>query len=110
MAGLRLLLQSMTEKISPVWWSYRNYKLARSILRRMGIVKRKGTKAVKTLPSDFESIKCEFVKKVEKVVSVFSYPYSLVINFDQTGCQLVRGVSGQWRRRDPNKVFFRRDR
>ena len=40
--------------------------LARSILRRMGFVKRKGTKAVKTLPSDFESIKCEFVKKGRK--------------------------------------------
>ena len=54
--------------------------LARSILRRMGFVQRKGTKAVKTLPSDFESIKCEFVKKVEKVVSEFPVPDSLVIN------------------------------
>ena len=29
----------------------------------MGFVKQKGTKAVKTLPSDFESINCEFVNK-----------------------------------------------
>ena len=55
----------------------------------MGFVKRKGTKAFKTLPSDFESIKCEFVKKVEKVVNEFFVPDSLVINWDQTGCQLV---------------------
>ena len=57
-------------------------------------MKRKGTKAVKTLPSDFESIKCEFVKKVEKVVSEFSIPDSLVINWDQNGCQLV--LRGEW--------------
>ena len=64
------------------------------ILRRVGFVKRKGTKAVKTLPSDFEIIKCEFVKKVEKVVSEFSIPDSLVINWDQNGCQLV--LRGEW--------------
>ena len=55
----------------------------------MGFVKRKGTKAVKTLPSDFESIKCEFVKKVENVVSEFAVPDSLVINWDQNECQVV---------------------
>ena len=46
----------------------------------MGFVKRKEPKTVKTLPSDFKSIKWEF-----------SVPDSLVINWDQTGCQLVPG-------------------
>lgn len=68
--------------------------LARSIMRRMGFVKRKGTKAVKTLPSDFDDIKCEFVKKVNNVVNEYSVPDSLIINWDQTGCQLVPG--GEW--------------
>ncbi|WAR13000.1 hypothetical protein MAR_027180 [Mya arenaria] len=35
--------------------------LAMSIVRRMGFVKRKGTKATKTLPADFEDIKDTFV-------------------------------------------------
>lgn len=68
--------------------------LARSIMRRMGFVKRKGTKAVKTLPSDFDDIKCEFVKKVNNVVCEYFVLDSLIINWDQTGCQLVPG--GEW--------------
>lgn len=54
--------------------------LARSILRRMGFVKRKGTKVVKTLPS-----------KVNNVASEYSVPVSLIMNWDQSGCQLVPG-------------------
>lgn len=51
-------------------------QFARSILRRMGFVK--GIKAVETLPSDFENIESEFVKKV--LVSEFSVSDSLMIN------------------------------
>ena len=65
---------------------------------------------IRDRPSDFESIKCEFVKKVEKVVSEFSYPYSLVINFDQTGCQLVPGDEWTMEEKGSKQVFFRRDR
>lgn len=53
-------------------------QFARSNLRRMGFVK--GIKAVETLPSDFENIESEFVKKVKDLVSEFSVTDSLMIN------------------------------
>lgn len=68
--------------------------LARSILQRMGFVKRKGTKAVKNLPSDFEDIKTKHLEKISNVVEQYHVPDSLIINWDQTGCQLVPG--GDW--------------
>ena len=67
--------------------------LARSILQCMGYVKRKGTKAVKHLPKDFEDIKAKHLEKVNKVVEEHRVQDSLIIR-DQTGCQLVPG--GDW--------------
>ncbi|CAC5395882.1 unnamed protein product [Mytilus coruscus] len=65
-----------------------------SVLRRIGVVKRKGTKGVKHLPADFDDIKQEYVKKVSTVIKQHSIPDSLVIKWDQTGCQLIPG--GDW--------------
>lgn len=65
-----------------------------SLLRRMGFVKRKGTKSVKQLPTDFDEIKKKYVEKVSNVVTKFQIPDSLIINWDQTGCQLIPG--GDW--------------
>lgn len=79
---------------------------ARSILRRMGFVKRKGRKAVKNLPSDFESTKSEFVEKLENDMREFSVPHSLIIDWDQTGCQLVPCGGGPWKRGDLNKFLM----
>ena len=55
----------------------------------MGFVKRKGTKGVKHLPADSDSIKEEYVNKVNNIIKEHNIPDSLVINSDQTGCQLV---------------------
>lgn len=71
-----------------------NKSFAVSLLRRMGFVQRKGTKGVKHLPADFDNIKTEFVQRVNKAVVDNSVPDSLVINWDQTGCQLIPG--GDW--------------
>ena len=60
----------------------------------MGFVKRKGTKAIKTLPQDFKVIRDEFLAKVNGVIKEHNVPDSLVINWDQTGCQMVPG--GEW--------------
>lgn len=68
--------------------------LGRSILRRMGYVKRKGTKATKSLVNDFDDIQKEFVDKVNNVVREHNVPDSLFIDWDQTGCQMVPG--GEW--------------
>ena len=65
-----------------------------SLLKRMGFVKRKGAKAVKSLSSDFESIRENFVKKVENAVKEHNVPDNLIINWDQTGCQLAPGGGG----------------
>lgn len=54
----------------------------RSIMRRMGFVKRKGIKVVKILLSDFDDIKCEFVKKVNNVVSEYFVSDFFIINWD----------------------------
>jgi hypothetical protein len=59
-----------------------------SILRHLGFDKRKGTKSVKQLPTDFEEIKHSYIEKITNV------PDSLIINWDETGCQLIPG--GDW--------------
>ncbi|CAG2246019.1 unnamed protein product [Mytilus edulis] len=67
---------------------------AKSLLRRMGFVKRKGTKAVKHLPNDFDDIRQEYISKINNVREKHNIPDTLIINWDQTGCQLVPG--GDW--------------
>ncbi|CAC5413807.1 unnamed protein product [Mytilus coruscus] len=67
---------------------------AKSLLRRMGFVKRKGTKAVKHLPNDFDEIRQEYISKINNVREKHHIPDTLIINWDQTGCQLVPG--GDW--------------
>lgn len=74
-----------------------------SLLRRMGFVKRKGTKSVKQLPADFDEIKKNYVEKVSNVVTKFQIPDSLIINWDQTGCQLIPEETGLWIREGRNK-------
>jgi len=68
--------------------------VCRSILRRMGFVKRCGTKGVKQLPQDFDDIKAAFVEKVNNVFTKNAIPDALVINWDQTGVNMVPG--GAW--------------
>lgn len=60
----------------------------------MGFVKRMGTTSVKQLLTDFYEIKKKYVEKVSNVVTKFQIPDSLIINWDQTGCQLIPG--GDW--------------
>jgi len=66
----------------------------KSLLRRMGFVKRKGTNGVKHLPTDFAEICKAFEEKINKVTVEHNVPDSMIINWDQTGCQLVPG--GDW--------------
>jgi len=44
---------------------------AQSFLRRLGYVKRKGTKAARKVPDDFEFIKMEFLSEIQKLVKTF---------------------------------------
>ena len=66
---------------------------AKSFLQRLGFTKRKGTKAVKKLPTDFATMTA-FIERVKAVTDEHSVPPELVLNWDQTGCSVVPG--GDW--------------
>ena len=69
-------------------------KWADSILLRMGLVKRKATKAARKVPPDFADIKLAFLQRVAEIVHENEIPPELVINWDQTGAKFV--PTGQW--------------
>lgn len=51
-------------------------------------MKRKGTKAARKIPNDFEFIRMEFLAEV-KTVSDYDIPPELIINFDQANVNIV---------------------
>ena len=53
---------------------------AQSFLGRLGYVKRKGTKAARKVPDDFEFIKMEFLSEIQKSVKTCDIPDDLIIN------------------------------
>ena len=69
-------------------------KWADSLLGRMGLVKRKATKAARKFPDDFADVKIAFLQRVASVVKESSVPFELVINWDQTGSKFV--PASQW--------------
>jgi hypothetical protein len=77
---------------------------AKSIMRRMGLVKRKATKGVKHLPDDFEEIKKSYTSRVQKVVQTFDIPDSLIINWDQTGVNMV--PCGNWTMEEKGMPYY----
>ena len=62
---------------------------AKSLLSRIGWVKRKGTKAARKVPANPEEIKEDFLKRVATKVTEHSIPPSMVVNFDETGVNVV---------------------
>ncbi len=62
---------------------------AESLLERMGFVKRKGTKAARKLPENFDEQKDKFISDVGGIVADHDIPPELVLNFDQTGVKIV---------------------
>lgn len=66
-----------------------NRDYARSLMRRMNLVKRKGTKTARKLPDDFEKIKGDFLDNISKCVRENNIPHELIITFDQTGLKMV---------------------
>ena len=70
-------------------WAY-------SILKRMGFVQRKATTKTKTSLSkpEFELAKKTYLKKIKKAVVDGKIPPELVINWDQTGVNVV--PASQW--------------
>lgn len=62
---------------------------AKSIMQRMNFVKRKGTKAARKLPIDFEDIKTDFHGRISSKIDEYQIPSALVVNWDQTGLNMV---------------------
>ena len=60
-----------------------------SFLKRLGYVKRKGTKAARKLPEDFDHQKSEFLRIIKETVTKYSIPPQLIFNFDQIGLKIV---------------------
>lgn len=70
-------------------WAY-------SLLQRMGFVQRKATTKTKTSlsKSEFELAKKSYLKRIKKAVADAKIPAELVINWDQTGVNVV--PASQW--------------
>ena len=64
-------------------------KWAECMMTRMGLVRRKATKAARKKPADFESLKAHFHQRITKVVKDHSVPPALILNFDQTATKCV---------------------
>ena len=55
----------------------------------MNYVKRKGTKAARKLPADFENIKEAFLSRITQSIQKYNIPKELCINMDETGARFV---------------------
>ena len=64
-------------------------KWADSILSRINLVKRKGTKVARKVPTDFVEIKLAFLKRITDFVREHKIPPELILNWDQTGAKFV---------------------
>ena len=60
-----------------------------SLLKRLGYTKRKGTRAARKNPENFEEISTEYKQRIGKLITDNNIPAELVINWDQTGIKLV---------------------
>ena len=62
---------------------------AKSILSRMNFTKRMGTTQAKITPNDFEERRLQFLHDIIDIVHMEDIPPELIINWDQTGLNLV---------------------
>jgi hypothetical protein len=62
---------------------------ADSILARLQMTRRRGTKAAKKLPENFDEMKANFLERISSKVRRFSIPVQLIINLDETGARIV---------------------
>ena len=73
--------------------SYKTIELtdgwAKSVLGRMNLVKRKGTKAAHKLPENFLQVKKTFLDLVNESKKTHNIPDDLIVNWDQTGVNMV---------------------
>ena len=76
-----VLLENNTELLRKSW--------AKSILFRMGYVKRRGTTTAKINPDNFENLWETFLEQIRSTVKFEDIPLDLIFNCDQTGLNYV---------------------
>ncbi|XP_062620415.1 uncharacterized protein LOC134281989 [Saccostrea cucullata] len=62
---------------------------ALSILKRMNMVKRRGSSTAKPEIKNLNELKTKFHEKIDELVTKYKIPPQLIINFDHTGVQLL---------------------
>lgn len=62
---------------------------ALSLLKRMNMVKRRGSSTAKPEIKNLEELKSKFLGKIEELVTKYNIPPQLIINFDHTGVHLL---------------------
>ena len=67
---------------------------AESLMERMHFVQRKATKAARSLPDDFDKQKSDYLDTISTIVEDNDIPDSMIVNFDQTGVNIV--PSSEW--------------
>ena len=60
-----------------------------SVLARAGFVKRKGTKAAKKLPDNFQHVKEDFLHRIKATVEEHDIPSCMVVNLDETALPII---------------------
>ena len=61
----------------------------KSILQRMGFVKRRGNTKAKVAVEHFEVLKTQYLFDIKETVEMMEIPTELVINWDHTGIKIV---------------------
>ena len=62
---------------------------ALSLLKRMKMVKRRGSSTAKTEVKNLDELKTNFLSKISEAVEKFKIPTQLIINYDHTGVHLL---------------------
>ena len=62
---------------------------ARSVLGRMGYVKRRASTKAKVTAADFDALKAQFVFDIRTIVEMEDIPPDMIINWDHTGIHYV---------------------
>ena len=77
---------------------------AKSMLYRMGFVKRRGNTKAKVLVKHFEALKSQFLFDIKAVVEMQVIPPELIINWDQTGIKIIPVSSWTMEKRGARRV------
>ena len=76
----------------------------KSVLRRMGYTKRRGSSTAKVLPSNFEEMKELYLIDIMSVVEMEEIPSDLIINWDHTALKLVPSSSWTMEKKGSKRV------